>query len=104
MKMIPHMNERALPPASTKASPHSIPRRTALTLGATAAIGLLFDVNLFAATTKRKVVVWSEGTANVDPESKNIYPDDINSAIAEGLKPLEAQGWEIVKASLNDPD
>jgi trehalose utilization protein len=49
-------------------------------------------------------VVWSEGTANVDPASKDIYPNDINSAIAEGLKPLEGSGWQIVKASLNDPD
>jgi trehalose utilization protein len=50
------------------------------------------------------VVVWSEGTANVDPESKKVYPQDVNTAIAEGLKPLESEGWEIIKASLNDPD
>src|SRR5208283_2971380 len=59
---------------------------------------------LSAASGNRKVVVWSEGTANVDPSSKVVYPNDINTAIAEGLKPLEAKGWEIVKASLNDPD
>ena len=54
---------------------------------------------------KRKVVVvWSEGTANVDPASKDVYPDDINTAIAEGLKPLQAKRWDVVKASLNDPD
>lgn len=46
---------------------------------------------------KRCVVVWSEGTA-----PKNIYPNDINGAIAEGLKDL--QGWEIVKANLSDPN
>ena len=42
--------------------------------------------------------------SNVDPESKSVYPKDINFAIAEGLKPLEAQGWEVVMASLNDAD
>lgn len=52
------------------------------------------------AAPKRTVVVWSEGTA-----PKNVYPDDINGAIVEGLKasPL-MKDWEIVKASLNDPD
>jgi len=64
----------------------------------------MLDLELLAATAKRTIVVWSEGTANVDPVSKLIYPDDINTAIAEGLKPLEAEGWEIVKASLKDPD
>jgi trehalose utilization protein len=82
-----------------------ISRRTALGLGATAAAGVLLRPEwLTAAPTKRKVVVWSEGTANVDPGSKEVYPNDINTAIAEGLKPLAAKGWEIVKASLNDPD
>jgi trehalose utilization protein len=46
---------------------------------------------------KRRVVVWSEGTA-----PKNVYPKDINTAVAEGLKPLK--GWEVVTASLGDPD
>ena len=80
-----------------------ISRRTALGLGVTAAAALVVDLSLFAAPGRRKVVVWSEGTANVDPASKRVYPDDINTAIAEGLKPLQAKGWEIVKASLNDP-
>jgi trehalose utilization protein len=79
-------------------------RRKAIGFGATLAAGMLLDAQLFAAPVKRKVVVWSEGTANVDPASKLVYPEDINSAIAEGLKPLQAKGWEIVKASLNDPD
>lgn len=52
----------------------------------------------------RTVVVWSEGTANVDEGSKQVYPKDINAAIAEGLKPLEKEGWSIVIASLKDPD
>ena len=73
-----------------------------LTLGATA--GLCLGSVASAAAAPRRVVVWSEGTANVDAGSKEVYPNDINTAIAEGLKPLEARGWEIVKASLNDPD
>src|SRR5215510_6683295 len=80
-----------------------ISRRTALALGATAAAASLLSSNLFAASDKRKVVVWSEGTANVDPGSKDVYPHDINTAIAEGLKPLESEGWEVIKASINDP-
>lgn len=44
------------------------------------------------------VVVWSEGTA-----PKNIYPHDINGAIAEGLKASEQlKGWEVVVANLSD--
>jgi trehalose utilization protein len=50
-----------------------------------------------SAAAKRCVVVWSEGTA-----PKEIYPNDISGAVAEGLKDL--QGWEVVKANLSDPD
>src|ERR1051326_3813260 len=81
-----------------------ISRRAALVRGATVVTGALLSPALFAAADKRKVVVWSEGTANVDPDSKDVYPKDINFAIAEGLKPLESKGWEVVMASLNDPD
>jgi trehalose utilization protein len=49
------------------------------------------------ANATRCVVVWSEGTA-----PKKVYPNDINTAIAEGLKQL--QGWEVVVANLSDPD
>ncbi len=49
------------------------------------------------ANANRCVVVWSEGTA-----PKKVYPNDINTAIAEGLK--ELQGWEVVVANLSDPD
>lgn len=52
---------------------------------------------LGAPRAKPKVVVWSEGTA-----PKNIYPNDVNTAIAEGLKPLK--GWDVVTASINDPE
>lgn len=49
-------------------------------------------------TAKRCVVVWSEGTA-----PKNVYSNDINGAIVEGLA-AKLDGWEIVKANLSDPD
>jgi len=62
------------------------------------------DFELVAAESPRTAVVWSEGTANVDPASKKVYPQDINTAIAEGLAPLKTDGWQIIKASLNDPD
>jgi trehalose utilization protein len=96
----------ALSPAEAATSNQSqLSRRNALVLGAAAAAGLLAAPELLAAdSSKRKVVVWSEGTASVDSGSKQVYPKDINTAIAEGLRPLESRGWEIVKASLNDPD
>lgn len=81
-----------------------INRRAALALGTAAAAGLLLNPAALAASGKRKVVVWSEGTANVDEGSKHVYPKDINTAIAEGLKPLEAKGWEVVIAGLDDPN
>lgn len=88
---------------SSLANTHKISRRTALGLGAAATAAMLVNVPLLGAAAKRKVVVWSEGSANVDKASKVVYPNDINTAIADGLKPLEAGGWQIVKASLNDP-
>ena len=33
--------------------------------------------------------------------AKEVYPDDINGAIAAGLAGLD--GWEVVKASISDP-
>jgi trehalose utilization protein len=83
-----------------------ITRRTALRLGATAAVGVLTQIDLLAQDRKRRVVVWSEGSVNEDPnsESAKVYPDDVNTAIAAGLKTLEGKGWEIVKAGLADPD
>jgi len=64
-------------------------------LALTVVIGLCLNVDAFAA--QRRVVVWSEGTA---PTA--VYPNDINGAVAEGLACLE--GWEVVKASIDDPD
>lgn len=91
--------------SAPKQNPTQLSRRRALGLGAAATAGLVVGSELVsAAPANRTVVVWSEGTANVDPSSKGIYPNDINTAIADGLKPLGAQGWEVVKASLNDPD
>jgi trehalose utilization protein len=74
-------------------------RRGFLGLGA-AAGGILLAKGVLAADAKSKpcVVVWSEGTA-----PKNVYPDDINGAIVEGLK-KDLAGWEIVKAGIDDPD
>ncbi len=85
-------------------SPVRLSRRAALALTGGAAAGVLVSPSLLAAPGGRKVVIWSEGTANVDEGSKKVYPEDINTAIAEGLEPLGAKGWQIVKASLNDPD
>jgi trehalose utilization protein len=90
--------------SKSKQSAILITRRAALARGAATAAGLLLAPSLLAASGKRKVVVWSEGTANVDPTSKEVYPKDINFAIAEGLKPLEAKGWEVLTATLTDPD
>jgi trehalose utilization protein len=51
-----------------------------------------------AATPPRRVVVWSECTA-----PPHVYPDDINGAIAAGLKPL-LRGWNIETANLFMPE
>jgi len=46
---------------------------------------------------KKVVVVWSECTA-----PKEVYPKDINGAIAEGLACLD--GWEVVTANIDQAD
>ncbi len=73
-----------------------ISRRVVVGSGLAAAGGLLLGTAAEAAKGRR-VVVWSEGTA-----PKNVYPEDVNTAIAEGLKPLK--GWDVVTASINDAD
>ena len=70
----------------------SISRRALLSGGMTLAGGLLLNEDADAAKKTRRVVVWSEGTA-----PKKVYPDDVNTAIAEGLKPLK--GWEVLTAN-----
>ena len=81
--------------------PELITRRTALGAGLAAAGAVLLGDTAFSqqgtATARRKVVVWSEGTA-----PKAVYPNDVNTAIAAGLKGL--RNWDVVTASLNDPD
>jgi trehalose utilization protein len=76
----------------------SISRRTALALGATATASALLPLQAWAAPAQRRVVVWSEGTA-----PKDVYPNDINGAVAEGLKEL-LPDWEVVLAGIDDPD
>jgi trehalose utilization protein len=76
-------------------------RRGFLGLGAAAAGGILLHAKgALAADAKAKpcVVVWSEGTA-----PKNVFPDDINGMIVEGLT-KDLPGWEVVKAGINDPE
>jgi trehalose utilization protein len=72
-------------------------RRTILAAGAGLMGGLLLDNTASAAPPKRRIVVWSEGSA-----PKDVYPNDINAAVAEGLKSL--RGWDVAAASLKDPD
>ena len=74
-----------------------VSRRAVLALGAVAAGELLLSGRGLASQSRRRVVVWSEGTAPV-----KVYPHDIRGAVADGLKPLA--GWEIVTATLSDPD
>ncbi len=76
-----------------------ISRRGVLAAGAVAAAELLTTRSARAEERKHRVVVWSEGTA-----PKNVYPHDIRGAVADGLKPLKAKGWEIVTATITDPE
>jgi trehalose utilization protein len=55
------------------------------------------DTAAFAAESKRRVVVWSECTA-----PKDLYPNDINGAVADALKSLK--GWEVITANLEQPE
>src|SRR5215475_10960402 len=96
------MNEQSR--TSKRLARNLLTRREALQLTGSLAATVMVGRNLLAAEASRKVVVWSEGTANVDPASKKVYPDDINTAIAEGLAPLKSENWQIIKASLNDPE
>ena len=86
------------PVSTTPGLQSAISRRTLLGVGAVAAAGLALDARLLAAAPRRRVLVWSEGTAPAD----KVYPKDVNQAMADGLQDLE--GWDVVVASLNDPE
>lgn len=75
----------------------SFTRRRLFGVGAGLIAVLAVPSALRAAEKKPVVVVWSEGTA-----PKNVYPNDINGAIAEGLK-RDLPGWEVVVAGLDQP-
>ena len=96
------MNEQSR--TSNRVAQRVLSRREALQLTGSIAATMIVSRHMLAVETSRKVVVWSEGTANVDPASKKVYPEDINTAIAEGLAPLKSENWQIIKASLNDPE
>jgi trehalose utilization protein len=76
----------------------TLSRRKVLELGAVAASGLLLPKIGFAAEPKRRVLVWSEGSA-----PKDVYPKDINNVVADGLK-ASLKDWEVVVGSLSDAD
>ncbi len=76
---------------------NGISRRRMLGQGTLLVGGLVFGSRLLAAEGKRRVVVWSECTAPAD-----VYPKDINGAVADALQPLV--GWEILTANLEQPD
>jgi trehalose utilization protein len=75
----------------------TLSRRTILALGAVAAGEVCLGRAARAEQARRRVLVWSEGTAPTD-----VYPHDIKAAVAEGLKPLK--NWEILTGTLSDPD
>lgn len=76
---------------------NSISRRAALGLGATAAATFVLPLRAWGASGKCRVVVWSEGTA-----PKDVYPKDINGAIADGLK-KSLPDWEVELSGIDDP-
>jgi trehalose utilization protein len=77
-------------------------RRAMLLFAAITITGFVLSITMSTAKSeitpaKRCVVVWSEGTA-----PKNVYPNDISGAIAEGLKDLK--DWDVIEAHLSDPN
>lgn len=82
----------------SQASDHpSLTRRSFVGLAAMATASAFLAPNSRAAG--RRVVVWSEGTAQDD----KVYPKDINTAIADGLR-QKLSGWTIETATLSDPE
>jgi len=83
-------------PGSASHQPSAtLSRRSFVGVTAAAAGALLVPQ---AQAAPRRVLVWSEGTAQDD----KAYPHDINSAIADGLR-KKLTDWTIETASLNDP-
>jgi trehalose utilization protein len=57
---------------------------------------------MFAMATPLKVLVWDEYPAHAP---KEIYPDGIRGAVAEGLKRLDVAGeFEVTAIGLDEPD
>ena len=77
---------------------HNHSRREFLVVSAAATAAGLLGTLPARAAEQRTVVVWSEATT-----AKEIYPNDINDCIVDGLK-QDLQGWNAVRASLTDPD
>ena len=74
-------------------------RRDAIRVGTTITAATVLPLGLLGAEGRRRVVVWSEGTA---PDDK-VYREDVNTAIAVGLK-KHLHGWEIETANLASPE
>ena len=73
-------------------------RRTILAAGAVAAVELLSSQPVWAAEPKYRVVVWSEG-----PRRRTLSAR-YQRRRGRGLEPLKAKGWEVVTASIKDPE
>lgn len=72
-----------------------ISRRMALGMGAAAGLGVLLASQAQAAESKRRVIVWSEGT-----EPAKVYPQGIRGAVAESLNPLA--DWDVIVRTITD--
>lgn len=88
--------------AGSTPDPRIHSRRAFLRMGTAAAAASAFvsldsSEEARSAPTPIRVLVWSEGTA-----SKDVYPADVNAAIADGLRGLS--DVEVRTASLADPD
>ena len=68
-------------------------RRFLARTGAALAVAAASSVT-HAADQKKVVVVWSEGTA-----PKNVFPDDINGAVVDGLKTDSIAAQQGISAS-----
>ncbi len=80
--------------------PDRITRRELIGRAALATSAIALAASLAEAQPRKKrVIVWSEGTVK-----NEFYPNDVNAAIADALKPLAAKGWDIRTASINEPD